>query len=212
MADQNTQQQQQQQRAPSRSVWDERVVACVMRIWKAEHDSAERILSSLNTIIEAAQKEQDPGKRETMIVSHLYITGMSLGILSLKLWQKNTTLVNHINMLFLHVTRAGGNFLPDVAVDAAIAALQRNVNPLQMYPVVLERHQQQLQQARAEWPDKITDPEGITTVVSKDPTAHIDPGSVAFPALRPTLSGGVPLGIQNGMWHLGLLFVFTNFL
>jgi hypothetical protein len=88
MADQNTQQQQQQQRAPSRSVWDERVVACVMRIWKAEHDSAERILSSLNTIIEAAQKEQDPGKRETMIVSHLYITGMSLGILSLNCGRK----------------------------------------------------------------------------------------------------------------------------
>lgn len=119
-------------------------------------------------------------------------------------------MVKHVILLFQHITRGGGNFLPDIAVDAAIAAFQRNVNPLQMYPIALERHQQQQQQARMEWPDKICDPEEITKVVSKDPTAHSDPGSVAFPALRPTLTGGVPLGIQNGVWHIGMLSAFTN--
>ena len=85
MADQ---QQQQQQRALSRPTWDERLVACVMRIWKVEHDNAERVLTSLNSIIEAAQKEQDPGKKETMMVSHLYITGIPLGILGLNCGRK----------------------------------------------------------------------------------------------------------------------------
>ena len=113
-------------------------------------------------------------------------------------------MVNHVILLYHHITRGGGTFHSEAAVDAAIAALQRNMNPLQMYPIALERHQQQQQQSRVELPDKICDPEEITKVVSKDPTAHSDPGSVAFPALRPTLTGGVPLGIQNGMWHIQL--------
>jgi hypothetical protein len=87
MADQNPQQQQ-QQRTSSRPTWDERLVACVMRIWKVEHDSAERVLTNLSTIMEAAQKEQDPGKRDTMIVSYLCIAGMSLGILGLNCGRK----------------------------------------------------------------------------------------------------------------------------
>jgi hypothetical protein len=118
-------------------------------------------------------------------------------------------MVKHVVLLFQHITRTpGGNFLPEVAVDTAIASFNRNANPLQMYPLLLERHQQQLQQQQSRmmeaatmWPNEIHDPDEITKVVSKDPAAHGDPGSVAFPALRPTLTGGVSLGIQNGMWH-----------
>lgn len=202
MADQNTQQQQQQQRAPSRSPWDERLVICVMRIWKVEHDNAERVLSNLGSIMEAAQKEQDLVKREAILVSH----GNVAWNFGFKLWQKNAALVRHLVALFQHITRAGGNFVPDVALDVAMNAFQRNANPLQMYPIALERHQQQLQPQSTD----IADPEGITRVVSKDPTAHGDPGPVTFPALRPTLTGGVPLGIQNGMWRIFMLFVFPN--
>lgn len=91
-------------------------------------------------------------------------------------------------------------------------AVERNANALHLYTTALNnsaQQQQQQQHNRMEgvvqtptttvpFAEKIPDPDGITKVVSKDPAAHADPGPVVFPPLRPTLTGGVPMGLQNG--------------
>lgn len=45
----------------------------------------------------------------------------------------------------------------------------------------------------------ITDPNKITETVSVDPAAHKDPGPANFSTLRPTLTGGMVRGLQDGM-------------
>ncbi|PVG03075.1 hypothetical protein CPB86DRAFT_779960 [Serendipita vermifera] len=46
--------------------------------------------------------------------------------------------------------------------------------------------------------NQIHDPTNITLTVSSNAAAHADPGPVAWPSVRPTLTGGVPTGLQNG--------------
>ncbi|KIM32386.1 hypothetical protein M408DRAFT_63472 [Serendipita vermifera MAFF 305830] len=92
-------------------------------------------------------------------------------------------------------------------------AVERGTNALQLYTTALnnnpqlQQHQQLPPHNRMEgviqtpatvpFAEKISDPEGLTKVLSMDAAAHTDPGPVSFPPLRPTLTGGVPLGIQN---------------
>lgn len=142
------------------------------------------------------------------------------------MWQKNIALSKHAGGLFQNLTRAGGTWNLEVALEAAHAALQHNANVMQLYLLALQRYQereQQLeqQQRRARitdglsndasmWPNRVSDPDEITKVVSKDATAHSDPGPVAFPALRPTLTGGLSLGIQHGEWRPIVPLVLLN--
>lgn len=228
MADQTAQQSQQQQQnmAPT-PTHDERLVACVKRIWKSDQANAERILSNLSNVIGAVQKEQDPVKREGLQVSYPPRPRNLKRDLVFIPWQKKIQSVKNAAILFQQFARQGNSFVPEIAAEVAVHAAMHNTNPSQLYPSTLQRFLQQQQQqqqqgagqqqqqpqqqepsrmegvvATPSWPNKISDPEEHIKMVSKDPAAHMDPGPVAFPALRPTLTGGVPLGIQNGVSRL----------
>lgn len=66
MADQNASQQ--QPTAATNRPYDDRMVLCVMKIWKTEHDGAERILQQFAAIQEAATKEMDTSRRDIIVV------------------------------------------------------------------------------------------------------------------------------------------------
>lgn len=48
------------------------------------------------------------------------------------------------------------------------------------------------------FPNEVMDPLGIRGLISSNPQAHVDPGLVTFPGVRPTLTGGRPGGLQHG--------------
>jgi hypothetical protein len=51
----------------------------------------------------------------------------------------------------------------------------------------------------------IIDPTNITGSISSDPQSHRDPGPVPFTPLRPTLTGGMVRGLQDGTYLNRLL-------
>jgi hypothetical protein len=58
--------------------------------------------------------------------------------------------------------------------------------------------------------NQIHDPNSITLTVSSNAAAHADPGPVAWPAVRPTLTGGVPTGLHHGRFAGYLLKLETS--
>lgn len=77
----------------------------------------------------------------------------------------------------------------------ALSQNQPQLQPLQSQAMTTADFQPPLAQLGG-----IIDPTNITGSISSDPLSHRDPGALPFTSLRPTLTGGMVRGLQDGAY------------